>query len=167
MIELQAATKSSLGEGMRAELIASIDHALGDTADDPVLTAAMTELGTTGRETLMDARTRLMAWSLETPHGVGSSNATEIADSVARIASPEIPDRHASPDILERLEETLTAAGEILPLVDKPDDHVHVWDLPDGNGRRNWRCACSAVKCDLPRCIRPGPHAPPHHIDRS
>lgn len=83
MIELQAATKSSLGEGMRAELIASIDHALGNTADDPVLTAAMTEIGAAGRATLMDARTRLMAWSLETPHGVGATEADVIADSVA------------------------------------------------------------------------------------
>ena len=82
MITLQGETTSILGEGMRAAVIASIDHALGVTTDDPVLTAAMAELGPTGRATLMDAKTRLMAWSFKTPHGVGATAADEIADSV-------------------------------------------------------------------------------------
>lgn len=82
MIALQGETTSMLGEGMRAELIASIDHALGNTADDPVLTAAMTAIGPDGRAVLMDARTRLMAWSFKTPHGVGATDAAVIADSV-------------------------------------------------------------------------------------
>jgi penicillin amidase len=83
MIAVQAESDSSLGEGMRSALIASIDHALGDTSDDPALTAAMTEIGSGGREMLMDARSRLMAWSFKTPHGVGATDAGEIADSVA------------------------------------------------------------------------------------
>ncbi|MBE7453966.1 MAG: penicillin acylase family protein [Kofleriaceae bacterium] len=82
MIALQAETRSSLGEGMRAALIASIDHALGDPSDDPALAAAMTELGASGRATLTDARARLMAWSFATPHGVGATDAAVIADSV-------------------------------------------------------------------------------------
>ncbi|MBZ0231588.1 MAG: penicillin acylase family protein [Deltaproteobacteria bacterium] len=83
MIALQGETASSLGEGMRAAIVASIDKALGDTSDDPALTAAMTEIGAGGREMLMDTRTRLMAWSFATPHGVGATDAAEIADSVA------------------------------------------------------------------------------------
>lgn len=82
MIALQGETTSILGEGMRDAVIASIDHALGNTSDDPVLTAAMTELGATGRATLMDARTRLMAWSFKTPHGVGATAPAEVADSI-------------------------------------------------------------------------------------
>ena len=54
-------------------------------------------------------------------------------------------------DLLERIGETL---GE----------HVHVWDQVDRPGRHNWACSCSAVKCDLPRCIRPRHDNPPHHI---
>ncbi|MEZ4404376.1 MAG: penicillin acylase family protein [Kofleriaceae bacterium] len=82
MVALQGETTSITGEGMRAPIIAAIDHALGDTSDDPALTAAMTEIGSGGREYLMDARARLMAWSFKTPHGVGATDATEIADSV-------------------------------------------------------------------------------------
>ncbi|MBK7074478.1 MAG: penicillin acylase family protein [Myxococcales bacterium] len=83
MVALQGETTSILGEGMRAAVIASIDHALGDPSDDPALAAAMTAIGTTGRAQLMDARARLMAWSFATPHGVGATAASEIADSVA------------------------------------------------------------------------------------
>ena len=83
MIAVQAETQSSLGEGMRAALIASIDHALGDTSDDPVLAAAMTSIGSGGREMLTDFKAKLMAWSLKTPHGVGATDTTEIADSIA------------------------------------------------------------------------------------
>lgn len=83
MVTLQGESTSILGEGMRGAVIAAIDHALGDTSDDPALAAAMTELGAPGREVLMDARARLMAWSFATPHGVGATAPSEIADSVA------------------------------------------------------------------------------------
>ena len=83
MVTLQGETTSSTGEGMRAAIIAALDHALGNPADDPALAAVMQEIGGTGRQTLMDARSRLMAWSLKTPHGVGATEPTEIADSVA------------------------------------------------------------------------------------
>ena len=82
MVALQGESTSITGEGMRAAIIASIDHALGNTADDPALAAAMAQLGPTGREQLTDARARLMAWTFATPHGVGASAPAEIADSV-------------------------------------------------------------------------------------
>jgi penicillin amidase len=83
MVALQGESTSITGEGMRAAVLASLDHARGDTADDPALRAYMTEIGATGRATLMDARSRLMAWSFATPHGVGATAPAEIADSVA------------------------------------------------------------------------------------
>jgi penicillin G amidase len=83
MVTLQGETTSVTGEAMRGAVILAINHALGDTSDDPALTAVMSEIGATGRATLTDARTRLMAWSFKTPHGVGATDATEIADSVA------------------------------------------------------------------------------------
>lgn len=87
MIALQAETRSSLGEGLRNPIVASLDRALG-TLDptDPrqaALRAAMTEAGAEGRADLTAVRDRLMAWSLATPHAVGSTSNTEIADSVA------------------------------------------------------------------------------------
>lgn len=82
MVALQGESTSILGEAMRAALVAAIDHALGTPADDPALTAAMTELGANGRAILVDARARLMAWTFATPHGVGATAAAEIADSV-------------------------------------------------------------------------------------
>ena len=82
MIALQAETRSSLGETLRDPIVVAIDHALGNTADDPALAAAVAELGAAGRATLMDARTRLQAWSFATPHGVGATEPAEIADSV-------------------------------------------------------------------------------------
>jgi penicillin amidase len=81
MIELQAETKSSLGETMRDPIVAALDHALGDPSDDPALDALVTEAG--GTDDLQDVRDRLAAWSLETPHGVGATDTGEIADSVA------------------------------------------------------------------------------------
>lgn len=83
MIALQAETRSSLGETMRDPIVAAIDHALGDATDDPALLAVVTAAGADGMTALTDARTRLMAWTLETPHGVGATDAGEIADSVA------------------------------------------------------------------------------------
>jgi penicillin amidase len=87
MVALQAETRSSLGETLRGPLVASIDRALGTLSpDDPrqaALRAAMTEAGDDGRADLAAVRDRLMAWTLETPHGVGATAADEIADSVA------------------------------------------------------------------------------------
>ena len=83
MIELQAETKSSLGETVRDPIVASLNHALGDTADDDALAAAVTDAGADGLADLEAVRDRLMAWTLETPHGVGATDEGEIADSVA------------------------------------------------------------------------------------
>ena len=83
MIELQAETKSSLGETMRDAIVASIDHALGDTSDDEALEAVVDAAGAGGLTDLQDVRDRLAAWTLETPHGVGATADAVIADSVA------------------------------------------------------------------------------------
>lgn len=83
MSTLQGETKSPLGEGMRGAIIAALDHALGNTADDPVLAAAVTAIGASGVASLTDARARLAAWSLQTPHGVGATAQGEIDDSIA------------------------------------------------------------------------------------
>lgn len=73
MITLQAATRSSAGETIRDPLVAI----LADAATTmPSLTAAQLAR-------LDDVRMRLMAWSLETPHGVGATDANVIADSIA------------------------------------------------------------------------------------
>lgn len=73
MITLQAATRSSAGETIRDPLVTI----LGDAATiDSALTSAQLAR-------LDDVRTRLMAWTLETPHGVGATDATVIADSIA------------------------------------------------------------------------------------
>lgn len=83
MIALQAETRSSLGETMRDAIVASLDHAIGTTSDDAALDAVVTAAGAAGVADLTEVRDRLMAWSLETPHGVGATAADEIADSVA------------------------------------------------------------------------------------
>lgn len=83
MQALQAETKSSLGETIREPIIASITQALGDATGDAALDALMTDAGEDGREVLGAVRARLMAWTLETPHGVGATETGEIADSVA------------------------------------------------------------------------------------
>jgi len=83
MIALQAETRSSLGSTMRDPIVAAIDHALTDPSDDPALLAVMTTAGTDGEAALTAARERLVAWSLETPHAVGATDADVIADSVA------------------------------------------------------------------------------------
>jgi penicillin amidase len=74
MQALQALTTSSTGTALRDRIV----EILGDTA---AITAAGIEPADVPR--LAAARTRLMAWSLETPHGVGATDATVIADSVA------------------------------------------------------------------------------------
>lgn len=73
MIELQAATRSQSGEALRDPIV--------DILEAPL--AAVPGLTTEEQTRLADVRSRLMAWSLETPHGVGATAATEIADSVA------------------------------------------------------------------------------------
>lgn len=83
MITLQGESTSILGESLAGAFVTAIDHALGDPSDDPALAAAVTEAGASGAEILMDARTRLNDWSYATPHGVGASDASEIADSIA------------------------------------------------------------------------------------
>lgn len=74
MQTLQALTTSSTGTEIRDELVAI----LGDAA-----AIAALGLDAADEARLSDARSRLMAWSLETPHGVGATAAAEIADSVA------------------------------------------------------------------------------------
>ena len=83
MIELQAETKSSLGETSRSPIVASLEHALGDPSDDGALAALMAEAGADGAADLQSVHDRLVAWTLETPHGVGATGDGEIADSVA------------------------------------------------------------------------------------
>jgi penicillin G amidase len=83
MSKLQSETKSPLGEGMRTAVVAALDHALGNTVDDPVLAAAVTAIGPAGVAVLTDARARLVAWSLQTPHGVGATAQAEVDDSIA------------------------------------------------------------------------------------
>jgi penicillin amidase len=83
MIALQAETKSSLGEGMRDPIVASLDRALAmPPPPDAALQTALQDAGTEGRADLADVRARLAAWTLETPHGIGASGA-ELADSTA------------------------------------------------------------------------------------
>lgn len=75
-------------EDMRA-LQAEEQSRLGDQLRDPIAgfladpRAAVPELTDAQVTRLTDARTRLMAWSYATPHGVGATAAEEIADSVA------------------------------------------------------------------------------------
>lgn len=83
MIELQAETRSSLGEGLRDAIVASLAHAIGDTSDDAALDAVMTAAGAEGVADLTAVRDRLAAWSFATPHAAGATDADEIADSVA------------------------------------------------------------------------------------
>lgn len=73
MITLQAATRSSAGEMIRDPMVAI----LADAA------TTIPSLSSADLARLEDVRMRLMAWSLETPHGVGATDATVIADSVA------------------------------------------------------------------------------------
>ncbi|MCB9598645.1 MAG: penicillin acylase family protein, partial [Sandaracinaceae bacterium] len=81
MVALQHETRSSLGEGMRDAIVASLDHALGDTSDDAALAAVVAGAG--GTTDLQDVRDRLAAWTFATPHGVGATDAAVISDSVA------------------------------------------------------------------------------------
>jgi penicillin amidase len=73
MQRLQAETKSSLGESTRAAILTSLEHATagggGYTLDET--------------RDLVDARTRLQAWSLETPSALDATSSSVIADSIA------------------------------------------------------------------------------------
>ncbi len=82
MIALQAESRSSLGETLRDPIVAALNHALADPSDDAVLAAAVTAAGAHGVADLTAVRDRLMAWSFETPHGIGATG-TELSDSVA------------------------------------------------------------------------------------
>ncbi len=73
MIRLQAETQSPLGRSMRDALVTILQDPM---AADPSLSSA-------DAARLADVRARWMAWTFETPHGVGSTDAAEIADSVA------------------------------------------------------------------------------------
>jgi penicillin amidase len=73
MSALQATTTSSAGEMIRTPLVTILQDAHTTL---PSLSAA-------DLARLDDVRMRLMAWSLETPHGVGATDATVIADSIA------------------------------------------------------------------------------------
>jgi len=83
MIALQHETRSSLGEGMRDAIVASLDHALGDPSDDPALQAVVDAAGTDGMADVQAVRDRLAAWTFATPHGVDATDDAVIADSVA------------------------------------------------------------------------------------
>jgi penicillin amidase len=74
MQALQALTTSTTGLFLR-------DRIVGILGDADAITAA--GIDAAGAARLADVRTRLMAWSRETPHGVGATDADEIADSVA------------------------------------------------------------------------------------
>lgn len=71
MQALQGASKSSLGESLRDTLVDLLQYVADDTDD------------VEARERLLDYHDRLVAWTLETPAGVGSNDQAVIADSVA------------------------------------------------------------------------------------
>ncbi|MEZ0314301.1 MAG: penicillin acylase family protein [Myxococcota bacterium] len=71
MQALQAASKSSLGETLRDPLVEILAAAIAEE-DDPESVEAFQEI-----------HDRLVAWTLETPAGVGSTDEAVIADSVA------------------------------------------------------------------------------------
>lgn len=73
MIDLQAETQSPLGRTLRDPIVAILA--------DPA--SAMPGLSSADLARLADAHDRLAAWTLETPHAIGSTDAAEIADSVA------------------------------------------------------------------------------------
>jgi penicillin G amidase len=83
MIALQAETRSSLGSTLRDPIVASLTQALTDPSGDPALRAVVTAAGPDRMRDVEDVRDRLMAWSLETPHGVGATDPDEVADSIA------------------------------------------------------------------------------------
>jgi penicillin G amidase len=86
MMDIQAATRSSLGEVMRDGLVGSLDRALEEAATPgahPDLAAALTGVSPAQIDALEDLRARLASWTLETPHGVGATDATVIGDSIA------------------------------------------------------------------------------------
>lgn len=73
MIELHGETQSPLGRTLRDPIVAILEN--------PALVIPALSAADLAR--LSDARARLMAWTLETPHGVGATDATEVADSIA------------------------------------------------------------------------------------
>jgi penicillin amidase len=86
MMTIQASTRSTLGEVMRDGLVTSLAHALEEATapgTHPDLTAAVATATPAQRTAIADMRMRLASWSLETPHGVGATDAGVIADSTA------------------------------------------------------------------------------------
>jgi penicillin amidase len=74
MMDVQAESRSAMGEALAAEWIAILDDA---TTHVPGLTTAE-------QADVAEARTRLMAWtSFETPEATTSTDAAEISDSIA------------------------------------------------------------------------------------
>ncbi len=73
MIELQSETQSTLGRTLRDPIVTILENP----------TMAIPDLSAADQARLADAHARLMAWSLETPHGVGATDASELADSIA------------------------------------------------------------------------------------
>ncbi|MFO0685724.1 MAG: penicillin acylase family protein [Sandaracinus sp.] len=73
MVTLQGTTTSETGQTMRDPLVAILANP----------TAAIPGLSTADQTRLADVHDRLAAWSLETPHGVGATDADVIADSIA------------------------------------------------------------------------------------
>jgi penicillin amidase len=73
MIDLQGETQSQLGRGLRDHIVAALENP----------TAAVPTLSPADADRVGMARLRLMAWSLETPTGVGTTDAQEISDSIA------------------------------------------------------------------------------------
>ena len=74
MIALQAETQSQFGDTLRDPLVTILGRVTAEgndrfTADE--------------KAQLAEVRTRLMAWTRTTPHGVGATGAQEIAESVA------------------------------------------------------------------------------------
>lgn len=73
MSALQGDSRSSIGAHVRDTLVEILGAA---TTHVPTLTTAE-------QARVADARTRLMAWTFATPHGVGATAAGEVGDSVA------------------------------------------------------------------------------------
>lgn len=74
MMAVQAETESQLGDTLRDKFVAIL------AAD---IDAGNTLFTADEKATLTEARNRIMGWSRKTPHGVGATDPTEIADSIA------------------------------------------------------------------------------------
>ncbi|MGF1468431.1 MAG: penicillin acylase family protein [Sandaracinaceae bacterium] len=82
MRALQGETESSLGNTLRAPIVASLDAAI-DGPRDPALQAYVDSLTSGEQSALSEARTRLSAWTFATPSGHEETDEDVLADSVA------------------------------------------------------------------------------------